>query len=315
MEKTRETNLPPASAGREIRRVCSREGWGAFLLMALTQVGAAVLAAALSALAPAALENPWMGSWGLTYLPLYLVAFPVMWLVVRRLPVRDFPMERRPLSPAALAQLWVFGMGVTYFLNYLSTLAAWLVSLLRGSAVMNPLESTMGHLPSALFFGVLVAPVMEEVIFRRILLRRLLPLGQGMAVYGSAFIFSLFHANLFQIPYAFVLGVMLAVLALSTGGIRASILLHVALNATGLVVMPLLATLGTPGAWAVTILVVAFMGAALGMLIRRQVRVPTLPPSPLGLTPAQERRAFLGNPGMIAYSLLILALMVLTLAL
>ena len=27
-----------------------------------------------------------MGSWGLTYLPLYLVAFPVMWLVVRRLP-------------------------------------------------------------------------------------------------------------------------------------------------------------------------------------------------------------------------------------
>ena len=75
MEKTRETNLPPASAGREIRRVCSREGWGAFLLMALTQVGAAVLAAALSALAPAALENPWMGNWGLTYLPLYLVAY------------------------------------------------------------------------------------------------------------------------------------------------------------------------------------------------------------------------------------------------
>ena len=50
MEKTRETNLPPASAGREIRRVCSREGWGAFLLMALTQVGAAVLAAALTQL-------------------------------------------------------------------------------------------------------------------------------------------------------------------------------------------------------------------------------------------------------------------------
>ena len=296
--------LPPE---KQAASAASRMGWGLFLMMGLTQLGALALVLGVRLLAPALLGDPWV-NWGLSYLPMYLLALPALWLTVRRLPAEPFPPPRLPLTPKLLGSLWVFGMGATYFLNLLSNTLAQALSLLLGRQVLNPLGTVAGHLPSAVVFGVVLAPAMEELIFRRLLLRRLLPLGEGTAVYGSAFLFALFHANLFQIPYAFVLGVILASLALAAGGIRGSVLLHMALNGVGAVLMPALAALGEAGLSAAGLLILALMAAAFAMAARRVVRVPSFPPGPLGLSPARSRRAFLRNPGMAAYLVLTLLL-------
>lgn len=76
----------------------------------------------------------------------------------------------------------------------------------------------------------LIAPAAEELLFRRLLLRRLRPYGERFALVASALCFGLFHGNLNQFFYAFLLGLVLAELALSTGCLWQAVLLHALVN-------------------------------------------------------------------------------------
>jgi len=74
------------------------------------------------------------------------------------------------------------------------------------------------------------------------------------------------------------------------------------------VVIPGLAAMGNAGALAAAVLVFGFIGGG-AFLLPRVPRVRSLP-SPLPLTPRQQRRLFLGSGGMIAYTLLTLVFIV-----
>lgn len=67
---------------------------------------------------------------------------------------------------------------------------------------------------SLFLYGSLAAPVVEELIFRGLLLRLLEPWGKRFAIVASAVLFGLFHGNLVQIPYAFVVGLVLGVVTM-----------------------------------------------------------------------------------------------------
>jgi len=81
---------------------------------------------------------------------------------------------------------------------------------------------TIGILPS----------VMEELLFRGLILHALLPFGKWTAVFGSAVLFSLFHMSPAQTVYQFVLGIVLALVYLRTRNMLIPILLHFVNNAT-----------------------------------------------------------------------------------
>ncbi len=53
------------------------------------------------------------------------------------------------------------------------------------------------------------APIAEEILFRGLILRTLLPHGKRFAIILSAFLFGIFHGNLVQTPYAFFVGLVL----------------------------------------------------------------------------------------------------------
>ena len=95
--------------------------------------------------------------------------------------------------------------------------------------------------------GCVIAPVMEELIFRKLLLSRLRPYGSRFALWASALCFGLFHGNLNQFFYACAVGLVLGWAALSSGRIWQPILLHAGLNAVSTVLLPLLEPLGGPG--------------------------------------------------------------------
>ena len=59
-----------------------------------------------------------------------------------------------------------------------------------------------------LYMG-LVAPVVEELIFRGLILRGLMPYGKRFAIMASSVLFGVFHGNLIQSPYAFAVGLVL----------------------------------------------------------------------------------------------------------
>lgn len=64
-----------------------------------------------------------------------------------------------------------------------------------------------------LYMG-LGAPIVEEIVFRGVLMRGLEPHGRRFAIVGSAILFGFFHGNLVQSPYAFAVGLILGYTAM-----------------------------------------------------------------------------------------------------
>ena len=66
---------------------------------------------------------------------------------------------------------------------------------------------------SLFLYASLLAPISEEILFRGLIQRSLMPFGKRFAIFCSAFTFGLFHGNLIQTPYAFVVGLVLGYVA------------------------------------------------------------------------------------------------------
>lgn len=86
---------------------------------------------------------------------------------------------------------------------------------------------------SSPIYSVIFAPIIEEVIFRKLLLKLLSFLGQWAAVIISAILFGLGHFTSIHQIYAFVLGVILAIVARKYGTIKYGIAIHIIVNLVG----------------------------------------------------------------------------------
>lgn len=129
----------------------------------------------------------------------------------------------------------VLCLGVTYLFNFVSLGITALLGMLKGGAVQNPLAlMQMNSSPLATFlFACVLAPVGEEFLFRKLLYDKIGGYGVRTYVLVGAFLFALFHANLSQLLYAFVLGAVFCYIYAHTGKLRYTILLHVAINTIG----------------------------------------------------------------------------------
>lgn len=65
---------------------------------------------------------------------------------------------------------------------------------------------------SMFLYITIAAPVSEEILFRGLVMRSLQPYGKKLALIASALLFALFHGNPIQIPFAFVMGLLLGYL-------------------------------------------------------------------------------------------------------
>ena len=77
---------------------------------------------------------------------------------------------------------------------------------------------------------VLVPAFLEEMVFRGIVLQPLRRFGDSFAIVISAIIFSLAHLNIYQIPNAFVMGLILGYFVVRSGSLWAGIIIHFANN-------------------------------------------------------------------------------------
>lgn len=85
------------------------------------------------------------------------------------------------------------------------------------------------------------APICEELWFRGLIMESLRPYGNGFAIFVSAILFGFTHANFSQVFYATVLGIFLGYLAVSTGSIVTTTIIHAMFNSISGVMMLLLA--------------------------------------------------------------------------
>ncbi len=221
----------------EAKKHFSRLGLGTFIILGLGSIVQILAMGVVDTVWPQWMENSW-GMWLITFAPLYLIAVPVGLLLLRKVPVK--PLEKHDLKPGRYIVSAIICIFMMYAGNILGTIITALLQLLPGISAGNPVlgfATDNALLPKVLFM-VILAPVIEEYIFRKQLIDRMHIYGEKVAVITSALMFGLFHGNLSQLFYAFALGLVFGYVYLKTGKLRYSIGLHMLINFIGSVVGP-----------------------------------------------------------------------------
>ncbi len=121
--------------------------------------------------------------------------------------------------------------GATIVWSYTYTLLKMFFPSLESSqfGMELPTESPLA-MGLFVFYTVIFAPLFEEFMFRGVLLKSLSKYGPLFSAFASALMFGLAHKNLQQTPFAFVAGLIFAYVAIKTGNIWTSVLIHFCIN-------------------------------------------------------------------------------------
>lgn len=79
-------------------------------------------------------------------------------------------------------------------------------------------------------YTVIIAPITEELLMRGYILNALSPVNRNFGIIASSLLFGLMHGNFNQILNGFLLGLLLAYIAMKSGSVKASIICHMAAN-------------------------------------------------------------------------------------
>ena len=217
---------------KDAKKYFSAIGWAVFAFMLVYWVSSFAIGYVLSLFAPWIWENAWLSE-VVSIVPLYGIAFPIFYILISRLPKDPLPSEHLGFKN------FFGGLCVAFTLmsagNYIGNFLILIFESISGRSLANPVQSmTEGNAWWInLIFMAIIPPILEEIVFRKILCGRLLPLGEGYTVIISGAIFGLVHGNFFQFFYAFFVGALFALIYIKTGKIIYTIIYHMILNVLG----------------------------------------------------------------------------------
>lgn len=167
-------------------------------------------------------------------LPMYIIAFPIIFLMFKSIPVQ-ISGEKKKMSAKHLIVAFIMCYAGTYVCNLLASILTGIIGALKQSDVENVMANLTSNisLPVNLFVVVICAPIMEELLFRKTLIERTAHFGEGISILFSGLVFGLFHGNLVQFGYAFLLGVFFGFIYIKTKNIVYPIILHMVINFFG----------------------------------------------------------------------------------
>ncbi len=166
-----------------------------------------------------------------SYLP-KLAAFGVLYHYYKKANVLytryDTKLYILPIMLLALFTFGTWGSMITRVVNYT------LQILFGAGEIPNVMEqmapSGFADGVVVIIFTVFVAPIAEEIIYRKMLLTPLRVLGDVPAVVVGALIFGLAHGNFDQFCYSFFGGIIFGLTAIRFGSIKYSVALHIIHN-------------------------------------------------------------------------------------
>ncbi|MCL2508237.1 MAG: CPBP family intramembrane metalloprotease [Oscillospiraceae bacterium] len=315
LTETAETTEIAEISKKEARRRFSRIGFALLVMVVLQQGGAGALIALVNNI-PALAVIDWMPII-VNFLPLYLLALPAVILILRGLEPMPSAAEKRRVSAGTVVPLVFVCYASTVAINLAGTLLYGLLAQIKGGEVTNPLtDFVLGSNPFVMLpFVVLVSPLVEEYIFRGLLFKYLGAFGAKPYMLFSALTFALFHANLAQVPYAFILGLVFAGLTYYSGTIKYAVIAHIIVNFFGSAVPILMLKIGgeetgimLAGLAAVLLAGIGIISALVLLGKRKLLRF-----SPASLL--LPKGVMIHNAGTIAFILVLSALTILVLML
>lgn len=236
-------------------------------------------------------------------------AFPVMmYFVLRRVPLRaGLPFEKAGALKTLACVL--MGSAGCMLANFPASIVVSLEQAFGFSGTVPdlPLNQDPAVIGLYVLNIVIIPPIVEEMMFRGMILQGLRRFGNGFAVVASAALFGLYHGNFAQTVFAFLCGLILGFVVIRTNSLLPSILIHAVNNGTAVVIQFIEQYQGTQVAIQVGN-TRAFALLVLGLLsiiyltVRDKHFFRAEPPvSPLRL--AQKMGAFFSNPGVILLTL------------
>ena len=229
---------PPSMSPKER---FNRLGVALFLIAAVSLVGQILAMALMMVLVPERVQDIFTsenGLWLLSFLPMYCLAVPAGLLLMRTVPAG--PCARSPLGRGGFWKYLLICFPIMVGGNLLGSGLAMLFS--TGLAENPLLEFAYSTNPLKILFMVILAPILEELVFRKSIIDRTAAYGEKTAVLFSALCFGMFHMNLYQFFYAFGIGVIFGYVYLRTRDLRYSIGMHMIINFLGGVAAPWLAS-------------------------------------------------------------------------
>jgi len=233
-----ETNKKNESA---VKNIYSNTHLGLFIFSIVMYGISFICAIAVGLFVPKEIiDDPTLYSYinmGINILAQYLIAFPVFLLVTKGIRKCN-PREKTKLSIGEFAAMFLISYGLMYAGNIIGQFVGSVAEMISGIAPDNSLENALDGTPLWLIAIVVVifAPIVEELMFRKIMIDRLSVVGEKTAIIFSALAFAIFHANIYQFFYAAFIGLVFGYVYVKTRDVRYTIVIHMLINFLGSVV-------------------------------------------------------------------------------
>lgn len=295
----------------EDKKVFAKIGLAILICMIVVNVVQSIYFTVITLVDPTLVEKPWINYLAIA-ISFYFIGFPIFYVMVKKLPDGE-KKEIKRLSVGKIIALFCMSYAMVYILNLVTSLLMMLVGFLKGSEVINPLANLVGNstwIWSLIFVGIL-SPIVEEMMFRGIMLNKIKPYGDKVAIITTSILFGLFHANFSQFFYAVALGIIFAYVTLKTGTIKYSSILHIMVNIVGSVIMPAIVGDGSNtvllGIAGIVLIIVSIIGIVLLVKNRKNV---SLVDGEIQLEKGEIFKTIWLNPGMLIYSFICFVLMI-----
>lgn len=299
----------------ETRKVFNRLGLALFLMLQITmliQVIASSIIATYWGVDFLFEESKWL-IWLLTGLPFYMFGVPVFYLMTRQIPSKA-KAESKEMSFKELMIMLIICLGAAYIFNIVGGIFNVLIGLIKGKDVVNPLLETIEgtSLIATMIFAGVLSPIFEEIVFRGIFLDKLRVYGDETAIWVTALAFGLFHGNLTQFFYAFVLGIIFGYIAINTNQIKYTIILHMIINILGSTIMPALVLSGNKILESLSgMFVIMVMILSVVIYFRNSGKI-SFEPGLIEIDASQRKKIIYGNFGMALFFILCLYMFIST---
>lgn len=170
----------------------------------------------------------------LNFVPTYLIVFPLYLLLSKTLEAK--PPEQHSMN----AGQFVISIIMCFAFMVVGAVLGNIVNMVFGAIFGFQIDSSalssgiMGD--SYLLLSLIAtfgAPIVEEMLFRKVFIDRVRKYGDGTAILLSGILFGLFHGNFSQCFFAAGLGIFFGFIYVRTGKIQYTIAMHMTVNFLG----------------------------------------------------------------------------------
>ena len=167
------------------------------------------------------------------FVPMYLIGFPVFFFVI--FGMKTMKREKSKISLSEFLSLFLISQVALTLGSIIGETLNGFISIFKGDSVVNQTDVLISNMPIWLILAivVIVGPIVEELVFRKLMIDRFSRYGDAVAITVSSVSFGLFHGNFYQFFYAAMLGFILGYMYSKTRRVIYPILLHMIINFTG----------------------------------------------------------------------------------